>query len=126
MSLLSSFLRETIAETADQIRSDTLISTSATVVGTHKDLIRFICTYFDAVTGSLYLVSTGEDKMLMVWKVLPQLELMSSRELNKRANAMCIRPDGTIAIGDKFGDIFSCVPSHFKCSRLHTELLASP
>jgi tRNA (guanine-N(7)-)-methyltransferase subunit TRM82 len=55
-----------------------------------------------------YLVSTGEDKHLHV-SILPSLELESSRELVKRANALELTHDGTIIVGDKFGDVYSYV-----------------
>lgn len=53
-----------------------------------------------------YLISTGEDKHLHVSQ-LPSLELLSSRELVKRANALSVTSDGVIVVGDKFGDVYS-------------------
>lgn len=40
------------------------------------------------------------------------MSLATDRSLPKRANALSITEDGqTIAVGDKFGDVYSCVYS---------------
>lgn len=70
----------------------------------HSQLVRLLKTY--TLDGVAYLVSTGEDKMLQV-SSLPTLELLSNRELVKRANTLDITQDGEIVVGDKFGDVFS-------------------
>ncbi|GAA5877643.1 hypothetical protein JCM3774_005369 [Rhodotorula dairenensis] len=71
----------------------------------HAALVRFLCTYTDPATSSSYLISTGEDKQLQVAQ-LPTLDLLSSRPLPKRANALDITPTGEIVVGDKFGDVY--------------------
>ncbi|KAK4705033.1 tRNA (guanine-N(7)-)-methyltransferase subunit TRM82, partial [Phenoliferia sp. Uapishka_3] len=77
--------------------SGDLISTSTP----HSALIRLL-----AFHPPNYLISTGEDKKLVV-STLPGLEVVSSRELNKRANGIDVTPEGTILVGDKFGDVFT-------------------
>ncbi|KAL8280131.1 hypothetical protein RQP46_007461 [Phenoliferia psychrophenolica] len=67
----------------------------------HSALIRIL-----AFHAPNYLISTGEDKKLVV-STLPGLEVLSSRELNKRANGVAVTPEGTILVGDKFGDVYS-------------------
>ncbi|EGF97011.1 uncharacterized protein MELLADRAFT_118725 [Melampsora larici-populina 98AG31] len=53
------------------------------------------------------LISTGEDKLLNTWE-LPELRLLQSRALSKRATALLISPNGkNIVIGDKSGDIYN-------------------
>ena len=69
--------------------------------------MRFLCTYTDPASSAVYLISTGEDKQLQVSR-LPQLELVNSRPLPKRANALEVTPKGEI-VGDKFGDVYMCV-----------------
>lgn len=54
------------------------------------------------------MISTGEDKQLQVSR-LPQLELVNSRPLPKRANALEVTQKGEIVVGDKFGDVYMCV-----------------
>ncbi|GAA5916891.1 hypothetical protein JCM8208_005445 [Rhodotorula glutinis] len=71
----------------------------------HKALVRLITPCVDSATGTSYLVSTGEDKLLVV-SALPSLDLVSSRELPKRANALDVAPNGDIVVGDKFGDVY--------------------
>lgn len=70
----------------------------------HSALIRLV-----AFHPPHYLVSTGEDKLLVV-STLPSLATVSSRELNKRANALVVDGNGTILVGDKFGDVYTCAP----------------
>ncbi|ORY51213.1 hypothetical protein BCR35DRAFT_356084 [Leucosporidium creatinivorum] len=70
----------------------------------HTALVRLLATYTEG--ENTYLISTGEDKHLHV-SILPSLELESSRELVKRANALQLTHDGTIIVGDKFGDVYS-------------------
>ncbi|SCZ87756.1 BZ3500_MvSof-1268-A1-R1_Chr2-3g05224 [Microbotryum saponariae] len=97
----------------------------------HQGLIRLVACH-----GTRYIVSTGEDKMLNVYeyqaKTAPseedqdeekeqqvtastmeeasapkgKLELRSSRELVKRANAMQVTEKAEIVVGDKFGDVY--------------------
>lgn len=81
-------------------RTGQLVSTSTN----HKQLVRILASYNDG--QATYLVSTGEDKLLQV-SSLPSLELRSSRELVKRANALTVTEDGTIIVGDKFGDVYT-------------------
>ncbi|GAA5935205.1 hypothetical protein JCM1841_006444 [Sporobolomyces salmonicolor] len=71
----------------------------------HKSFVRLLATYFDPASEKSYLISTGEDKHLVV-SLLPSLELQSSRELPKRANALDVTEDGEIVVGDKFGDVY--------------------
>ncbi|KPV74533.1 uncharacterized protein RHOBADRAFT_54339 [Rhodotorula graminis WP1] len=71
----------------------------------HTALVRLITPCVDPATGTAYLVSTGEDKQLVV-STLPSLDLVSSRELPKRANALDIAPNGDVVVGDKFGDVY--------------------
>ncbi|GAA6017727.1 hypothetical protein JCM8202_000396 [Rhodotorula sphaerocarpa] len=71
----------------------------------HTELVRFMCTYTDPATGASYLISTGEDKQLLVCK-LPNLELQSKRAVSKRANALDVTASGEIVVGDKFGDVY--------------------
>ena len=70
----------------------------------HKQLVRLLSSYKDGDTT--YLISTGEDKLLQV-STVPSLELKSSRELIKRANGLIVTDDGTIVVGDKFGDVYT-------------------
>ena len=81
-------------------RTGELISTSSN----HTALVRLLATYTE--DDKTFLISTGEDKFLHVSQ-LPSLELSSSRELVKRANALSVTDDGTIVVGDKFGDVYS-------------------
>ncbi|SCV74994.1 BQ2448_8023 [Microbotryum intermedium] len=94
----------------------------------HQGLIRLVACH-----GKRYIVSTGEDKMLNVYEYQSntqaveedkddeqereststttvasksKLELRSSRELVKRANAMHVTEQGDIIVGDKFGDVY--------------------
>ncbi|GAA5987181.1 hypothetical protein JCM10908_001848 [Rhodotorula pacifica] len=78
----------------------------------HAALVRFLCTYSDPASSDVYLISTAEDKRLQVSR-LPNLELLSSRPLLKRANALDVTSGGEIVVGDKFGDvyIFPLLPS---------------
>ncbi|GAA6053415.1 hypothetical protein JCM3770_002317 [Rhodotorula araucariae] len=71
----------------------------------HKALVRLIAPFVDDKTGKRYLVSTGEDKLLLV-SALPSLEVLSSRDLPKRANALDVTATGDIVVGDKFGDVY--------------------
>ncbi|BGP41173.1 tRNA (guanine-N(7)-)-methyltransferase non-catalytic subunit trm82 [Rhodotorula kratochvilovae] len=71
----------------------------------HKALVRLIAPFVDEVTGKRYLISTGEDKLLLV-SALPSLEVLSTRELPKRANALDVTATGEIVVGDKFGDVY--------------------
>ncbi|GAA6036798.1 hypothetical protein JCM8097_003484 [Rhodosporidiobolus ruineniae] len=72
----------------------------------HKALIRLLAVYTPAGEGKeSVLVSTGEDKLLVV-SSLPDLKTLSARELPKRANALEITQDGEIVVGDKFGDVY--------------------
>ncbi|GAA6010797.1 hypothetical protein JCM10207_005847 [Rhodosporidiobolus poonsookiae] len=78
------------------------LSSSSTA---HKALIRFLAPYTDPATGDRFLVSTGEDKLLVV-SSLPSLEVVSTREIAKRANALDVTHKGEIVVGDKFGDVY--------------------
>ncbi|GAA6061127.1 hypothetical protein JCM10212_001727 [Sporobolomyces blumeae] len=71
----------------------------------HKALVRSLATFTDPATSTSFLVSTGEDKLLVV-SSLPSLETLSTRELPKRANAIDVTPQGEIVVGDKFGDVY--------------------
>ncbi|GAA5984593.1 hypothetical protein JCM11641_006561 [Rhodosporidiobolus odoratus] len=71
----------------------------------HTALIRLVATYKDDQTNSNYLISTGEDKQLVV-SSLPSLEVVNKRELSKRANALDVTEKGEIVVGDKFGDVY--------------------
>ncbi|KAH9820814.1 WD40-repeat-containing domain protein [Melampsora americana] len=79
--------------------------------GSHSALIRLMAIHQQKIestgqTRSL-LFSTGEDKVLNTWE-LPELKLLQSRELSKRATALLISPNGkNIVIGDKSGDIYN-------------------
>ncbi|BGP17432.1 hypothetical protein JCM10213_003285 [Rhodosporidiobolus nylandii] len=76
----------------------------------HTALVRLLAPFVDQ-DGKEYLVSTGEDKKLVVF-ALPTLEVLSTRELVKRANALQITQDGTVVVGDKFGDVY-LYPLHY-------------
>ncbi|GAA5895873.1 Trm82p [Sporobolomyces salmoneus] len=84
------------------LSNSTQVSTSTP----HKSLIRSLATFTDLASSSQYLISTGEDKQLIVSK-LPSLELVSQRELIKRANALEVTKTGEIIVGDKFGDVYT-------------------
>ncbi|BGP25625.1 tRNA guanine-N7-methyltransferase subunit TRM82 [Rhodotorula toruloides] len=71
----------------------------------HKALVRLLATFTDDATKKAYLISTGEDKLLEV-SSLPDLQLLSSRDLPKRANALEVTATGDIVVGDKFGDVY--------------------
>ncbi|KAH8928955.1 hypothetical protein BT69DRAFT_1276740 [Atractiella rhizophila] len=72
----------------------------------HTGLIRQIYIHESTDGGEIYLISTGDDKLLKVWE-LPKLKLKSSRPLLKRANAIAVTAEGeNILIGDKFGDVY--------------------
>jgi hypothetical protein len=66
--------------------------------------VRLLASYVDGETT--YVISTGEDKLLQV-SSLPSLQLINSRELVKRANALTVTEQGTIIVGDKFGDVYT-------------------
>lgn len=85
--------------------SPTLLASTLAAPVAHKTFIRLIATHVDPATKQEYLVSTSEDKLLLLWK-LPNLEFISERELAKRANGLDIAANGDIAVGDKFGDVF--------------------
>lgn len=76
----------------------------------HKGFVRLLATFTDDATKKAYLVSTGDDKALQV-SSLPDLQLLSSRDLHKRANALEFTAKGDIVVGDKFGDVYMCVSS---------------
>lgn len=82
----------------------------------HKALIRLLATFTDDVAKKAYLVSTGEDKLLQV-SSLPDLQLLSSRDLPKRANALEVTASGDIVVGDKFGDVYMCVPLAYSLAK---------
>ncbi|KAI8448629.1 hypothetical protein BY996DRAFT_8417936 [Phakopsora pachyrhizi] len=90
----------------------------------HTGLIRSLLVIENRCGGTdpQLLVSTGEDKLLKIWK-LPTLSLISSRELVKRPTSIAISPDGkSIVIADKSGDVYDLpidCPSD-------TEFLADP
>ncbi|KAI8444134.1 WD40-repeat-containing domain protein [Phakopsora pachyrhizi] len=90
----------------------------------HTGLIRSLLVIENQCGGTdpQLLVSTGEDKLLKIWK-LPTLSLISSRELVKRPTSIAISPDGkSIVIADKSGDVYDLpidCPSD-------TEFLADP
>ncbi|CAH7683182.1 WD40-repeat-containing domain protein [Phakopsora pachyrhizi] len=90
----------------------------------HTGLIRSLLVIENRCGGTdpQLLVSTGEDKLLKIWK-LPTLSLISSRELVKRPTSIAISPDGkSIVIADKSGDFYDLpidCPSD-------TEFLADP
>ena len=79
-----------------------MVATSAP----HTALIRLLVIHRDDSTGVEHLIATGEDKLLTV-STLPSLTLLSTRELIKRANALSVTEDGTIVVGDKFGDVYT-------------------
>ncbi|KIM90548.1 hypothetical protein PILCRDRAFT_56339, partial [Piloderma croceum F 1598] len=57
--------------------------------------------------ADVHLATSGDDKVLKVWKI-DGLELLSSRELPKKPTGIRFLHDGqTILVSDKFGDIFS-------------------
>jgi len=74
----------------------------------HTGLIRLLLIHqdsFDPLKPTI-LVSTGEDKLLKTWR-LPDLKLLHSRQLIKRATSIAVSPDGkNIVIADKFGDVY--------------------
>lgn len=85
-----------------------LLNSTNTQTGTsttHSALIRSLATFTDKTSSISYIVSTGEDKQLVV-SSLPTLEQVSKRELLKRANALDVTDEGEIIIGDKFGDVY--------------------
>ncbi|GAA5982413.1 hypothetical protein JCM5350_000401 [Sporobolomyces pararoseus] len=86
------------------LSTSTLVSTATP----HTSLIRSLCCFTEQTnsTSTRYLISTGEDKQLIVSK-LPSLELVSQRELVKRANALQVTEQGEIVVGDKFGDVYT-------------------
>lgn len=86
--------------------SSALVATSTP----HTSLIRHLVAFTDSSTSTTYLISTGEDKLLVV-SSLPTLETLSTRELVKRANALSITAEGEIVVGDKFGDVYTFVAS---------------
>lgn len=51
-------------------------------------------------------MTIDEQKSLKVWDV-DRLDLLSSREIPKKANQLLITQDETILVADKFGDVFS-------------------
>lgn len=69
-------------------------------------MIKLTAIYTDTKTNQQYLIATGEDKLLTV-SSLPDLTLLSKRELVKRANALEMTADGVIVVGDKFGDVYT-------------------
>ncbi|GAA6010125.1 Trm82p [Rhodotorula paludigena] len=71
----------------------------------HKGLVRLVAPFTDPATGKSVVVSTGEDKLLVVHS-LPDLAVLSSREIPKRANALELTAEGDIVVGDKFGDVY--------------------
>lgn len=71
-------------------------------------MIKLTAIYTDAKTNQQYFIATGEDKLLTV-SSLPDLTLLSKRELVKRANALEMTADGVIVVGDKFGDVYTWV-----------------
>lgn len=83
-------------------------ATTSTSSTPHTGLIRLLSSYLDPSTNKLFLISSGEDKLLIV-SSLPDLTVLSKRELVKRANALAVTQDGTIVIGDKFGDVYTLV-----------------
>lgn len=58
-----------------------------------------------------FIISTGEDKLLIVYELSQKLVKLSTRTLNKRANALKLTNNQHIVIGDKFGDVFKLVLS---------------
>ncbi|KAI8443455.1 WD40-repeat-containing domain protein [Phakopsora pachyrhizi] len=90
----------------------------------HTGLIRSLLVIENQCGGTdpQLLVSTGEDKLLKIWK-LPTLSLISSRELVKRPTSIAISPDGkSIVIADKSGDVYD-LPINCPSD---TEFLADP
>lgn len=96
-----------------QILSSVLSDQKSTnhTIGSHSGFIRLMAIHQQKIestgqTRSL-LISTGEDKLLNTWE-LPELKLLQSRALSKRATALLISPNGkNIVIGDKSGDIYN-------------------
>lgn len=84
---------------------DTSSPASLATSSPHTGYIRQLASHTDSTTGVSYLVSTGEDKLLVV-SALPSLEVLSSRTLIKRANALDMTEKGEILVGDKFGDVY--------------------
>ncbi|GAA5948960.1 hypothetical protein JCM3765_003968 [Sporobolomyces pararoseus] len=84
------------------LSTSTLISSSTP----HSSLIRSLACFTEPTSSNRYLISTGEDKQLIVSK-LPSLEIVSQRELVKRANALQVTQQGEIVVGDKFGDVYT-------------------
>ncbi|KAI5477966.1 tRNA (guanine-N7-)-methyltransferase subunit Trm82 [Pseudohyphozyma bogoriensis] len=80
------------------LATSTLVASSTS----HTGLIRILAVTKD----SKHLVSTGEDKLLVVSE-LPSLKELSKRELIKRANAVALTDKDEIVIGDKFGDVYT-------------------
>ncbi|KZP30627.1 WD40 repeat-like protein [Athelia psychrophila] len=63
------------------------------------------CAAVDA--EGVHLVTSGDDKMLKVWRI-DGLALLNSRELPKKPTGIEFTKDGqTLVVSDKFGDIFS-------------------
>lgn len=87
-------------------RTGQLLSTSTA----HTALIRLLLVH--TVEARSYLISTGEDKQLVV-SSLPDLVEISKRELVKRANDLATTGEGEIVVGDKFGDVYSSVLSAY-------------
>ncbi|GAA6015557.1 hypothetical protein JCM11491_007155 [Sporobolomyces phaffii] len=85
---------------------DLATSTEVSTATPHSALIRLVATYTDPTTRERFVVSTGEDKQLVV-STLPGLEQKSTRELVKRANALAVTAEGEIVVGDKFGDVYT-------------------
>ncbi|KAA1105187.1 tRNA (guanine-N(7)-)-methyltransferase non-catalytic subunit trm82 [Puccinia graminis f. sp. tritici] len=74
----------------------------------HSGLIRLLLIHqeLDAPEKAPLLISTGEDKLLKTWQ-LPDLKLLHSRQLIKRATSIAVSPNGkNIVIADKFGDVY--------------------
>ncbi|KAF8967637.1 WD40-repeat-containing domain protein [Flammula alnicola] len=72
----------------------------------------------------MYLVTSGEDKMLKLWE-LDGLKLLSVRELPKKPTAVAFTADAqTILVSDKFGDIFRQVV-HSRLSISHKDAISS-
>ncbi|EHS64596.1 uncharacterized protein PGTG_22384 [Puccinia graminis f. sp. tritici CRL 75-36-700-3] len=77
----------------------------------HSGLIRLLLIHqeLDAPEKAPLLISTGEDKLLKTWQ-LPDLKLLHSRQLIKRATSIAVSPNGkNIVIADKFGDVYEYV-----------------
>ncbi|GAA5926701.1 Trm82p [Sporobolomyces koalae] len=85
---------------------DLATSTRVATATPHTALVRSLATYHDTATATSFVVSTGEDKQLIVSK-LPSLEFVSKREIMKRANTLDVTANGEIVVGDKFGDVYT-------------------